>query len=830
MTIKFLLFSAFIFTSFFLNAEIDISLTPSPIIAGEPSYLSIKSSEGPAEIVDIPDVKGVQWLNKARNGSNVMIINGERFDITQYGFVVDKPGKFSFPTFKIKYGGEEIETQPREFTARSGALSDIDTLIFIEPKFNVKGKVYVGQSVQLDIYLLSAQDIEAKPTSYPQIMLDNVMYDNYSSKNSENERFAAYPYYPPERIEREGAVFLKTCFMTSFRPMVPGKLKGSVSLPLDIVVPNNSSARRNMIDSRLFNSSIFDDPFFSRDKHVAKNISASIPNLDVLPLPKQPDNVNFLGLFGKWDVGITVTPEKLSEGETLTIKIEISGYGSLETLKAPDLTIPDFTSYKPEISKDQAIDLSGSKSKAVITYILVPKEAGKTKISLLFATFNTQEDKYEIYKSEKDIEVTKNNHIQSQSINSARMNQIANSSQSVKKKENDSILYIKKNVSCELKVPLWKNYMPFYIAFIVLGPLLLVISELLRKKKNSITENSLRKQKALKRKGRILRELKTKNGLDFSNFIDSDVVPFINDVSGFPPGTTSYELTSKLSDKTFSECLHEANKTKYMSGMDSSSEKDLKIRLSRCLRKICFIMFGFFIFSYSAQALPIDDFTLEYNRGNFKQAEEICHANLNSETPSPDWLYNLGNTCVQEGKLADALVYYKRALLLDPRDQDILQNLNYVRRLLYLPELYQTKTPLELLTYLRDMLRPDEWLLMASIMFFALFIVIAFRRKISYYSFISASLILLSLIIIGIGVSINQTSALYSSKNAIITIRNPIIHSLPTDDSAEVKMLLSIGDEVKVQDKMDGWSLISSKNNKTIGWVTNNTAAQIWPY
>lgn len=825
----------FALTPFILRAQIEISLDPSPIVAGEVASLSIKSDEGVAEVVDMPDIPNIQWLNKTRTGSNVMVINGKRFDISTYSFIVEKPGKISLPPFKIRHNGEVIETQPKEITARSGALSEIDKYICVEPKFNLKGKVYTGQSVQLDVFLFKALDIDAIPTSYPQISLDNVLFDNFSSKNKENERFATYPYYPPEKVERDGVAYVKTCFMTSFRAMAPGKIKGMISIPMDITVPDNSTSRHSFIDSSLFSGSMFDDPFFNRNKHLSRLVSASIPELDILPLPKEPGNSSFLGLFGKWDCNITASPDKLIEGETLTIKVDISGYGSLETLKAPELNVTGFTSYKPEVDKHQPVDLSGEKSKATITYLLIPKQVGKPEVSFSFCTFNTLDDKYDIFSLKKSIEVGKNSNLTAvATIQSAPIQNYGNitANDDNKKSESNSILYIKKNTSKTVLIPLWKNYLPYYICLIILGPLIFIISEFLRKKKATSTEAFLRKQKAIKRRGKILKELKSRKDSDFFNYIDSDVVPLINDTLGFAPGTTSHELETKLSDKHLSECLKDANKVRYMLHSDSHIERELKIKLAKCLKKIHLLVLGSALLfcSLNANASSSSEFASEYNKGNFVKAQEICLKNIDAANPSPAWLYNLGNAYTQEGKLAQAVVSYERALLLNPRDQDILQNLNFVRRLLFLPEVYQTQTPFELIIYIRDILRPDEWLLIGAILFFILFVILAFRHRLSHYTLISSSVILIVFILLTVGVFINQSGTIYSDKNAIITIRNPIIHSLPASDSSEIKMPITIGDDVEIQDKMDDWTLISSKNNKTIGWVKNNSVEQIWPY
>ena len=51
---------------------------------------------------------------------------------------------------------------------------------------------------------------------------------------------------------------------------------------------------------------------------------------------------------------------------------------------------------------------------------------------------------------------------------------------------------------------------------------------------------------------------------------------------------------------------------------------------------------------------------------------------------------------------------------LAPRDSDIPENLNLVLRKLALPEKYLITSPADVPPYLRDSLRPDEWMLLGA--------------------------------------------------------------------------------------------------------------------
>jgi tetratricopeptide (TPR) repeat protein len=73
-----------------------------------------------------------------------------------------------------------------------------------------------------------------------------------------------------------------------------------------------------------------------------------------------------------------------------------------------------------------------------------------------------------------------------------------------------------------------------------------------------------------------------------------------------------------------------------------------------------------------------------YRREEYEKAKEEFEQSLRSDRPEVQAraYYNLGNISVQTGDPLTAIDYYKRALQLDPDDEDAKYNLELVRRLL----------------------------------------------------------------------------------------------------------------------------------------------------
>ena len=64
-----------------------------------------------------------------------------------------------------------------------------------------------------------------------------------------------------------------------------------------------------------------------------------------------------------------------------------------------------------------------------------------------------------------------------------------------------------------------------------------------------------------------------------------------------------------------------------------------------------------------------------YNEGNFEQALEMYDNILASGVESATLYYNLGNTYYKTKEYAKAILYYEKALKLDPSNEDIKTNL-----------------------------------------------------------------------------------------------------------------------------------------------------------
>ncbi len=94
-------------------------------------------------------------------------------------------------------------------------------------------------------------------------------------------------------------------------------------------------------------------------------------------------------------------------------------------------------------------------------------------------------------------------------------------------------------------------------------------------------------------------------------------------------------------------------------------------------RNILFVLFLFFAFIGYAQSL-CEQAAEAYNSDDFNKALEL-YLKAAQEDGTSSWLYyNIGNTYYKLDKNGMAILYYERALLLDPGNSDAINNLEFV--------------------------------------------------------------------------------------------------------------------------------------------------------
>jgi tetratricopeptide (TPR) repeat protein len=536
----------------------------------------------------------------------------------------------------------------------------------------------------------------------------------------------------------------------------------------------------------------------------------------------------------------------------------VYGLGTLETLLVPDLEIEGFRVYPPEIDKKTAYD---GRERAEIKYVLIPLTDGEKNIDMKVAVFSSLLKKYKTFDFSRKLEVEKSDN-PAVNINYTRKTpEISIPAPKFKEKQTaapSNILFLKTSRSGEVKVPLYLNWMWAYILLVFLGPLCWLFSELNNRRKQQLGNNvALRRRRdALKRKAAVLKAVRKSPDDQLDSVIQSEAVPYINDMLNLPPGTTTSELSGKVENETLARCLTSVGESSYMPGAVSMDKKELRVKLCKALKRLA-VFICLFVISFGGNAadtpaaktqVPVKtpgktkstvqsetppipksfgDAVKAYDAGDFEAAACYFHSQIKKDSPDPALLYNLGSSLCSQGDFAGALVCFERAHLLSPDDSAITENLNFVRRRLFLPEVNQIGSPTEMLIVACCSLRPDEWILIALLMWSATGVFLAFRRRLSRNKliiFVGSSLIIM---FAAIGACIYERTGNYSNKNAVVTVKDAELRTLPSEVSGSKLLRLRLGTVARIMESRFNWVRIQTENLK--GWVQEDKITRIVP-
>lgn len=820
--------------------EVIVKLDPQTVLVGEPTELRLVSILGFVEIQDLPIVPGLKWASQQPlQSKRTTVVNTKRATTfnSVYSFSVNKEGTITIPAMKVRIGHIVKKLKPIVFKAykqklvdANGNASDLDEVLYVSAMLlNERDYIYLGEEVPMEIRMYSVKGLPVSCV-WPVISVENIVLRDFGKAvNPDSSHFI-----PPVRrtVKLENQLFNVDIFKTAFRAISPGELKGKITIPCIIKIPRNNQKRQRTGDPF---EDFFRDDFFSSYRKIQYKLVTDLPERKIRSLPTVPSDSIFLGLVGNWNISMHLSSEKLKSGDPVTLKIIVSGTGTLDTLTAPELKLPGFRIYPPEIKKGQ-VSVDG-RGQAEIRYAMIPQEEGPANIDLNFSTFSPKQTKYLEKKFNRKFNVQKGENTSASVVDNSILTDDSNIPNIPKNKVRHGILYLKRHDSGGVELPLYKNRFLSIIFFLLLGPLVLIGFEFLYFRRGQLKSNPLlrRKANAKKRKRKVIEAIANSSAGDMHNVIQNDVTPFLNDLLGHPPGTSAAELADKIEDPELAECLNSGSTSSFMPGVSHEDPKALQHKLLKAIQKITLIACCFLSLSLLAadgkikeDKVDLNDPLACYDTGHFQAAEKYYQEKLNRKRPDPAILYNLGNCFFQQGNFPKALVCYERAKRLDPSDSDIIENLNYIRRKLLLPEIGTAQNPLESLRNIRDGLRADTWLLFASIAWTLCWISILLRRYLSVRKWIAGLTIYLILLTICIFAYVSQVNTTYSPKNAIVIKKGVPVYSLPTTSSQKSEFKLRPGSEVTIKEERHNWKRIRDEQSE--GWVKSDAVEKLWPY
>jgi tetratricopeptide (TPR) repeat protein len=236
-----------------------------------------------------------------------------------------------------------------------------------------------------------------------------------------------------------------------------------------------------------------------------------------------------------------------------------------------------------------------------------------------------------------------------------------------------------------------------------------------------------------------------------------------------------------------------------------------------------------FVRATSAQGTEKDKFyqgVTYFSAGSYKEALQVWTDIYNTGFRSANLEYNIGNAYFKLNNIPYAILFYERANLLKPADEDINYNIQVAKTLIVdrfqeIPELFFIKW----YNFVSLFLSTNSWAKISLISFILFLLLLSLyiysaRHRYKVIGFwLALFFIIMSLS--ALAFSKRNKSMVYDSHKAIITI--PVISGKSSPDkSGNDLFVLHEGTKITIVDEVGEWTEIRlSDGNK--GWVPLNT-------
>lgn len=235
---------------------------------------------------------------------------------------------------------------------------------FLRAEVN-RTKVYRGEPIVVSYYIYRRTRTQVREViRYPN-------FDGFSREDLEMPILSGRLNY--EAVSVSGTPYERALLARySISPLKTGKLKvDALSLKIDYVP--KSTRMDEFIDDPIFQ-------FFSQVNPRSASRKSDVIEVEAIPLPSGAGD-NFSGAIGKFKVQLLEPETEAKVGEPVTLKVKISGTGSLSEVKLPKIKWPDeLRVFEARAGASDKQSGYNAESEKVFEIVAIPKVAGQITI------------------------------------------------------------------------------------------------------------------------------------------------------------------------------------------------------------------------------------------------------------------------------------------------------------------------------------------------------------------------------------------------------------------------------------------------------------------
>lgn len=249
------------------------------------------------------------------------------------------------------------------------------------------------------------------------------------------------------------------------------------------------------------------------------------------------------------------------------------------------------------------------------------------------------------------------------------------------------------------------------------------------------------------------------------------------------------------------------------------------------LKRIIFGLFIIFTVNVHAQSDSLFDAANEaYKQKKYENAVELYSDLISAGYQSASLYYNLGNAYFKNNQLSKSILWYERALRLDPSNEDIIHNIAFANRQIVdemdvLPEFFLKSW----IKSFYNIMSSTGWAITSLVFSLCFFPFLAFllltshakRRVIMFFCAIITAVLMLT----SISFALIQKNNSIRKDEAVVTHLSVTVKSMP-DQAGTDLFTVHEGLKVTIIDKVGDWIEVLFPNGNK-GWIRQTSVEVI---
>lgn len=802
--------------------KLNVSFDRDTISVGESAVLSMDFEDcSPSDMPALPTIANIQYSGQSTSQS-ISLNGGTLTRKTTYSVEVHptREGTYNFPPIEADAGGVHLKSQPVTLHVVKGnapppGQASGTAFVRIVP---ASTSVYLGQVLPVEIQCF-ADDSVARGE------LPSLNSDSFIVSDIRN------PGDHASRVRVGNGVYN----MFNFRCTATAVKTGKFSL-----------------GPATWNVSLIQRNFFFMQTRPA-TFTSDAPEITVLPIPTAGAPAGFSGAVGNFTLAeYEAAPTSVGVGDPITLKIRIAGRGSFDTVSLPtnnEAAWREFKTYPPTSKFDSSdpMQVQGSK---YFEQVLTPLNAEVKEIpAFMFSFFNPESGHFQTI-SHGPVALTVH---ATAATPQPTVISTGGPPPEAQEQQGEDIVHIKPMLGTVVTPgpPLIER--PGFLALQVLPPLAWVCALVRRKQKERLANNPrLRRQRQVAQLVRAgLDELSRAAAAHDADKFYATVLRLLQEQLGERMDLPAPAIMESALDEVkglrpeslarLRELFQACNQYRYTPEHTSSEMTALIPKVKAALQDlqaikpapdhakvtqgIAAILILLTAFGLRAASVT-DEFTQAnrlYEEGKYAPAAAAYEKMAKDGETSPALLFNLGNAWFKAGRLGHAILAYRQAERLAPRDPEIRANLQIARTQ---AGAANASLPGTRWTRWVGHLTLDEWTVAASAAVALFFIILTVREIWTSLKRSATGLAMLGVIclclVACVGFAANQS---LGEKSAVVIVPEAVVRRGPLPEAQSV-FTARDGTELLVLGSDGDWLQVADSGNR-IGWLAPNQAALV---